>query len=343
MFLQANIIPNPFLRAQGIYNGLFAEPVRVQDRSGFFTLTLADHGAFSAALKVGTNTFSFSGQFDLSGSASKLIDGVLVNLNLDLVGAEKLTGTVGTADFTADILANRYVFNSVTNPASRFKGTYTVILPGAANSATLPAGHGFGTVTVGPGGFVTLSGTLGDNFTWSQNVPISRDGQWPCYVPLYGGLGSIWGWLLFDTNQPAAEINGAVSWIRPPRPGALYYPLGFTNDLPATGSRYTAPTNATTRVIDLTNGGVIFDGGNLSAPFTNLVTLTSSNRLINGSPNSLSFSITKSNGLFSGSVKVPGTTRTNTFKGAFLQDLDSGYGYFLGTNQSGSVFLGPQP
>ena len=42
----------------------------------------------------------------------------------------------------------------------------------------------------------------------------------------------------------------------------------------------------------------------------------------------------------SGTVKVPGTTRTNTFKGAILQDMDSGYGYFLGPSQSGSVFFG---
>src|SRR2546429_9097687 len=108
----------------------------------------------------------------------------------------------------------------------------------------------------------------------------------------------------------------------------------------AHGPRYAQPTNTTTRVIDLTNGVVIFAGGNLATPFTNLVTLTSTNRFINGSPNSLSLSLTLSNGTFSGRVKVPGTTRTNTFKGALLQDSDSGYGYFLGTNQSGSVFFG---
>jgi hypothetical protein len=198
-------------------------------------------------------------------------------------------------------------------------------------------------VKVGPGGYVTLSGILADNFAWSQSVPVSRDGQWACYVPLYGGLGSIWSWLLFDTNQPSAEINGDLSWIRPPRHGATYYPLGFTNDVLAQGSRYVPPTNSTTRVIDVTNAVVIFDGGNLAAAFTNEVTLTPSNRVINGGPSSLSMSITRSNGLFSGSVKVPGTTRTNTFKGALLQDLDSGYGYFLGTNQSGSVFLAPPP
>jgi hypothetical protein len=85
---------------------------------------------------------------------------------------------------------------------------------------------------------------------------------------------------------------------------------------------------------------VWFDGGNLNMPFTNAVTLTSSNRVINGGANSLSLSVTASNGTFSGSVKVPGTPRTNSFKGAFLQDLNSGYGYFLGTNTSGRVFFG---
>jgi hypothetical protein len=94
-------------------------------------------------------------------------------------------------------------------------------------------------------------------------------------------------------------------------------------------------------VIDLTNGIIVFEGGNLSAPFTNLVTLTESNKVINSSPNSLSASLTVSNGTFSGNVKVPGTRTTNSFKGAVLQDMDAGYGYFLGTNRSGRVFWGP--
>ena len=84
--------------------------------------------------------------------------------------------------------------------------------------------------------------------------------------------------------------------------------------------------------------GAAFGGGNLSTPFTNLVTLTSSNRVISGSPNSLSFNLTLANGTFTGSVKVP-DVRTNSFKGALLQDLNAGYGYFLGTNQSGSLLL----
>ena len=160
------------------------------------------------------------------------------------------------------------------------------------------------------------------------------------YVPLYGGAGSVWGWMQFDGNNPAATVGGTLNCIRPMRSGAIYYPGGFTNTVAADGSRYAAPANTNTRVINLTNGVVWFDGGNLTGPFTNLVTLTASNRVINGSANSLSLSVTTSNGIFSGSVKVPGTTRTNTFKGALLQDMDSGYGYFLGPSQSGSVFFG---
>ena len=156
-------------------------------------------------------------------------------------------------------------------------------------------------------------------------MPLSSAGDWAFYVSLYGGGGSVWGWLQFDSNQTTATVNGSLSWIKPPRTGATYYPAGFTNLVAAGGSRYTAPTNSATRVIGLTNAIVIFDGGNLTAPFTNTVTLTSSNRVINGSANSLGLTFTLANGTFSGSVKVPGTTRTNTFKGAVLQDLNSGY------------------
>jgi hypothetical protein len=103
-----------------------------------------------------------------------------------------------------------------------------------------------------------------------------------------------------------------------------------------------APTNSATRVINLTNGIVYFEGGNLTGPFTNVVALVATNRVLNGSSNALTVSLTVSNGTFTGKVTVPGTTRTNTFKGAVLQDADSGYGFFLGTNQSGRVFFGPE-
>jgi len=215
-----------------------------------------------------------------------------------------------------------------------------LVLPGNTDAGVSPGGDGYGTVSVGLGGYATLSGSSADGNALSQSVPLSGAGDWAVYVPLYGGGGSVWGWLQFDNNYPAAKVDGSLSWIKPARPGAVRYPAGFTNDVPAGGSRYTAPANAAIPVINLTSGVVFFDGGNLSTPFTNLITLITSNRVVNGSANSLKLNLTTSDGTFSGSVNVPGTTRTNTFKGALLQDLNSGYGYFLGTNQSGRVFFG---
>jgi hypothetical protein len=68
--------------------------------------------------------------------------------------------------------------------------------------------------------------------------------------------------------------------------------------------------------------------------------LTLSNTVSNGSRNTLSLSLTLSSGLFSGSATVPGTRQSVWFKGALLQNRDVGCGYFLGTNQSGSVYFG---
>jgi hypothetical protein len=54
----------------------------------------------------------------------------------------------------------------------------------------------------------------------------------------------------------------------------------------------------------------------------------------------LTMTLSLPSGTFSGSVQIPGTTQNTSFKGAVLQGNAEGYGYFMGTNQSGRVFLG---
>ena len=340
MNLDAHFVPNPFPQALGRYNGLFAEPVRAHDHSGFFSLVLGTKGGYSASLKRGTNVYSFSGKFNAAGLANTNVSGMIVSMALDLATGETITGSVSTGTWAANLLANRAAFNSLTNPASQFQGKYTLIIPGGADASVSPAGHGYGALTVGPSGYVTLNGGSADGRSLFQNVGLSRNGDWAVYIPLYGGQGSISGWLEFDTNQPITQINGSLSCIRPPISGATYYPLGFTNDAAALGSRYTAPGDALTRSINVTNGVVVFAGGNLSTTFTNSVRLTRTNTVINHSSNSLTISINRTNGLFSGSVTVPGSGSSTAIRGALLQDMDAGFGYFLGTDQSGSVFFG---
>jgi hypothetical protein len=100
----------------------------------------------------------------------------------------------------------------------------------------------------------------------------------------------------------------------------------------------------TNRVLAVTNGVVIFEGGNLTAALTNAVMLTATNKVIDLSlTNKLSLSLTVSNGTLAGSVREPHMTRSNSFKGVLLQNENSGYGYFLETNRSGRLLFWSAP
>lgn len=80
-----------------------------------------------------------------------------------------------------------------------------------------------------------------------------------------------------------------------------------------------------------------FSAGNLEE-FENLVSL-SENKVTNLGTNKLTLSINKSSGLFSGSVTPPGARASIPFKGATDKNRNQGWGFFLGTNQSGRVRL----
>ena len=346
LVLQANFIPSPFLPAKGAYNGLFSETNRTHGSSGSFTLNLTDRGAYSGNLQLGRNRYSLSGKFGAAGTAGQTIlrrgmNSLTVTMALDLTGgADRLWGTVSDGVWLADLLANRAVFGSRTNPATQYAGSYTLSLPGCTNAdGSVWLGDGYLTLSVNTGGKVTYSGSLADGTSVGPaSVPVSGQGYVPLYVPLYGGKGSVWSWLEFDTSQPAKGLEGLLSWIKPSGAGA-YYPAGLTGDVMAEGARYTPPTTGS-RVIELTDGLVILESGSLSGPLINAVTLTANNKVIDLSlTNKLSLTVKSSSGAFSGSVTEPGAKKPHSFKGALLQDENRGYGYFLGINYSGSVIL----
>jgi hypothetical protein len=232
-----------------------------------------------------------------------------------------------------ELLANRAVY-SPTNPAPQSGRKYTLAISGSEDSSQEPGGYGFGTVGVNTSGTISFSGSLGDGAKVTQSAIVSRQGYWPLYVPLYSGNGSIWGWLTF-TNDPDSDLSGSVNWIKLAQPSAKLYPAGFTNWFDAIGSVY-GFTNGV-RVLDLTNGVATFEGGNLSQTITNQFWL-GTNNLVTGS-NTLSLKITTTSGLFQGGFINPATGKSNSFSGALLQKQNAGYGYFLGTNQTGSVTL----
>ncbi|HVM46617.1 MAG TPA: Ig-like domain-containing protein [Candidatus Acidoferrum sp.] len=347
LVLQANFIPNPFLAAQGNYNGLFAEAPPEQDSTGFFFLTLTGSGAYSGSLKRGANRYPFAGHFNAFGQATQVVarpgtNAWVLRMGLDFA-VQQIAGSVSNSvdgGWVAGLGSDRQVFDAHTNPAP-YAGTYTMTIPGTGNdSPDLPGGNGYATLSIPSNGVATVNGSLADGASFSQTVPVPQNGMLPLYAPLYtGGKGSVSGWLAFS-NQPNSDFTGVLTWLKPPLSSGSVYTNGFTQQVEAYGLRYTSPARGR-RVLNFTYADVVLSGGNLSQSITNQVLLGTNNVVTNLSPNGLTMTVTSSSGLVSGTVMDPATATSIPWKGVVLQGWNLASGYFLGTNQSGSFYWLP--
>jgi hypothetical protein len=345
LMLQANFITNPFIVAKGAYNGLFyrtnTDGVEFET-SGFLTFTLTDRGTYSGQIKIGGGTYAFSGELwgDGVGGVKVVRSGktpLTVILQVDLTNnTDTVQGTVSDSVWVAELSGDRAVYDGISRRAPQ-AGMNTLSLCCLTNSPAIPGGDGYGTVLVDAAGRLTLSGALADGTPISQTVSLSKHGQWPLYVNLYSGKGSLLGWVTF-TNRETSSLEGLVSWIKKAMPGR-YYPAGFTNEAWLIGSCYAKPPVGV-RVLSLTNGYVLLGGGDLSVPLTNTITLRTNNTVVvTSGTNRLSLTISLSSGTVAGSFLHPVTRATTVLKGVVLPQENTVRGYFLSTNQSGSVFL----
>jgi len=342
----ANFVTNPFIGLKGAYSGLFhpmtSEPPHEQ--SGGFTLAVTDKGTYSGRLLLNGGSFSISGAFDLDLSARKTVlrrgtNELYVGLQL-AAGSDQVTGYVSNALWVSELFGYRAAFNSKTNPATNFLAKYTMLFSGGDDAATSPDGLGCSTLTVASSGALAMKGTLADGTAVAQKGALAANGQLPVYVNLYRGKGSLFGWLTF-TNTATNDIPGLLLWTRKDGAAGSFYPGGFTNEVLTLASRYAPPVKGTA-VAGFSNSVVILEGGNLIGPLTNDVFLSTLNKITVTSTNTgkLALTVTTSSGLLGGSFINPQTLKKSTIKGVVLQKQDVGGGFFLGTNQSGRVFLG---
>jgi hypothetical protein len=267
-------------------------------------------------------------------------------LQLDLAG-QSVQGTVTDGSFVAVLNGDQAVFTAA-HQATNYEGHYTFIIPGTNDPTIGPFGTSFGTVTVSATGVISLvGGSLADGTTGlSQYSGVSKEGNWPFYMPLYNGTGSLWGTNYF-TNHTLISAP-YLSWINATNSakGALYR-SGFTNEQAAViGALYTSTNKP---LLGVTNAEVILEGGNLAFNIINHIdwasnnTITASTNIV-GNTNGLKLSITSSaSGLITGSILNPTNKNlTIPIAGVLLQNQSNAAGYFLGTNQSGEFLLTPQ-
>jgi hypothetical protein len=349
--LTATFGTNLFPAVQGVYNGLFYNPAGVeQDSSGFLTFKVGSSGATSGKLLLNGKSISVKGALNAFGVGefTTLRKGtnpiVLENLALDLTnGTDRLTGLVTEqastgAVWSVPFTADRAYYNGRDLIAPE-AGKYTMLFPAVSDSTNGLDGDGFGAVTVDKNGGVSFVGALADGTKVNQKTTLSKYGQWPFYLPLYKGKGSLLSRVDF-TNQTSFDFTNLFYWFKQAQV-TTYFASGFTNQAILIGSHYVfTPSNA---VINLTNATIAFTNGSLAADFTNHFDIDPKGKVFPFGTNKLKLAINKSSGLFSGSVVPDGTNRAMKFQGAIFQKQTNAAGFFLdATNRSGRVSIEPR-
>jgi len=347
LVITANFVSNPFVNLKGSYSGLYypagSEPP--QEQSGAFTLVLTDKGTFSSKLVVRGLPVALTGSFGLDLAARKTVIVGGTNelvVQLQLAGAsDHVVGTVGNASFTSDLFGYRTTFNSKLNPATNIMGKYTMVLNAANELPPLVPGSGVAAITVASSGSVLVKGALADGTPLAQKAFVAANGQWPFFANLYKGKGSAFGWLTV-ADTPTNDLSGLLLWTKKEGVGGPLYRAGFTNEVSTLGSRYVQPAKGTP-VLSLSNAVVVLSDGNLSNAVTTTVVFSPLNTITVAAPNpeQLALTVSAATGLLNGSFVHPQTFRKTSIRGVVLEKQNLAGGYFLGTNESGRVALGP--
>ena len=278
------------------YNGLFFETNGVwQQSSGLITISTT--AAASTAPRcglAGANIPTRVGWCPMawpssapSKRPSRMAIGFRSRFRSTLKYPDLITGVVSNLNWTASFSAYGEVFDGVHNLCP-YAGLYTMILPGDYSSTSSPGGDSYGRIYVNKAGRLTFSGFLADGYSVSQATTVSADGQWPFYLPLYSGDGSMFAWLSLGAPTNAA-ISGNVAWIKPRMYWQWYYPGGFTNSVAVLGSHYEPPRGRP--VLNFSNGLLDFNGGQLRQSITDQVLLTPDSHLEDLGTGTLRFSV----------------------------------------------------
>ncbi|MFN7139459.1 MAG: choice-of-anchor M domain-containing protein [Limisphaerales bacterium] len=355
MVLQANFIPNPFIPAAGVYNGLFRDeeqPV-LHDNAGFITVKVTTNFGYSGKIQLDGNTVAFSGKFNLDGTVTRQVDRskvgkspLTLTLALDFANeTDMVTGTLSSQSWTANIEADKALYSKI-NPTTNHVGNYTFSFGGFSDSSEGPGGYGYGAILVGTDGVAKLSGGLPDGVAAKRSVSVSKNGRWPVYIPLYvvgeevNGKtlkvfnGSIMGWADFGVEG----FYNSLVWNKKSWTNG-FYDAGFSLENGIMIDPYTAPAMGQP-ALSFEQVLVRIGNGNIAEELSSHAVLTPKNALLfPQNPNQVALKITPKNGLMSGTFIHPVTSEKTTFKGAVLQNWEFGSGVFRGTNQTGYISL----
>jgi hypothetical protein len=328
---------NLFIGAAGTYNGLFYDEINgvTEETAGMLSkLTVKSTGAYSGTLLINGASYTVTGSFDVSGSASNVIarsaskgGPVTLEVSLDWTSGQ-INGAVsgsGQGGWSSTLVAEAATSTSTS-------GEYTLLLLPSTN-ADVPPGDGYLLLT-NHLGQLTYSGALADGTAVNQAPPLGRSGDVPLFANLYGDTGLMLGWLIFTNGGFQAETP--LAWIKPHAASGLFA-NGFTNLLTVTAAGWTNVSSVVVPSGTLIISNADFDLTNTVAIITNTVIPEA------GSPaKSLAGTINPKTGLLTITFETGGSKTAITGYGAVLQDSTNAGGYFVTKTNTGSIALSPK-
>jgi uncharacterized repeat protein (TIGR03803 family) len=198
-------------------------------------------------------------------------------------------------------------------------------LSGSASTFTLaePPGYGYGLLAVNPtNANVTLTGALADGTPFSQTVNVGEDNGIPVFIAPYTSPnnGIVIGELSLSNTPDASAPSGNLTWIRKGAATGLFR-AGFTNTpLLVQGSFWSNSVPFVSLYFPI----VLTGGGLTNSPVSLNATLSRTNLV--GAGGNIIGNINTNTGLFTITFTNAGA---QTARGAFLQNVQSGNGFFV--------------
>ena len=372
LVLKAEFVPNPFDPIFGTYHGLVTGDNAAE--RGTFKIAIGKTGAFTGKVTAGAVSLPLRGKVLGSGRWEGVVKTrtgeyhAAFQLNVSGAGNRDLTGTLTGGGLTADISADLNNWrkprkNDLGNLATEYASTYNVVLTPPGPSDPLPAGRGYGRVTISPLGAVKFVGKLGDGTSVSSSATLVKKVTgaifFPFFFPLDKGKGNISGKVTYDA-QPESDLTANLDWSEPAT--TKVEPQSFAGQVALTGSRYTAPAPGGFVILGAVNGSgkvqLILPAYTVPATPPATPTNVSGNATLNPETNlvaadaaitaafSFKMKVTPKTGLFSGSIKDPQLNKALPFAGALVQKANGGLGLgggvFTRGNKTGAIVFGPQ-
>ncbi len=349
--------------AMGLYDGLLRDEADGRTLLGAIeTLRVSaprpgrvEGGAVSGRLRLPGFAMALRGRFDAGGVLNldlnrKGIGAVEVRLKLQRTpaGNEAVTGTVNWAGTTAEA----YLPQAVNAPTAQ-QGKYTLLLPSEPGwGADEPGGDGWAVASVSPTGVVKVKGRLGDGASLTETAYLSGEGEFCLYQELYRTKpvkGKLGGRVVLRDEPETSDFDGPLQWVKLPDNREKSYKSGFSVEVWALGSRFTAPPNGQRLLAELAdaepNACLNLIGPNLPAAadgeLERVLIWLGNNTLRHYGPEILNGRGNRGTGQVSGNYRDPAGGLRFSFQGVVFQKQGLAAGQFFTSGGSGALRIVP--